>query len=38
VPIRLLDLIVIRALGWLHLPSCGQASENAEITMLHHEV
>jgi putative transposase len=38
VPIRLLYLIIVRAFGWLHLLSRGQASKDAEIMVLRHEV
>jgi putative transposase len=38
VPIRLLYLIVVRVFGWLQLLSRGQASKDAEIMMLRHEV
>jgi putative transposase len=35
---RLLYLIVIRVLGWLVLPGRSQASKDAEIMVLRHEV
>jgi hypothetical protein len=38
VPIRLLYLIIVRAFGWLQLLSRGQASKDAEIMVLRHEV
>jgi hypothetical protein len=38
VPIRLLYLTIIRVFGWLYLLSRGQASKNAEILALRHEV
>jgi putative transposase len=38
VPIRLLYLIIVRVFGWLQLLSRGQASKDAEIMMLRHEV
>jgi putative transposase len=38
VPIRLLYLIVVRVFGWLQLLSRGQASKDAEIMVLRHEV
>ena len=37
-PIRLLYLAIIRAFGWLLLLSRGQASKDAEIMVLRHEV
>ena len=36
--VRLLYLITIRVLGWLVLLGRGQASKNAEIMVLRHEV
>jgi Homeodomain-like domain len=36
--LRLLYLIVIRVVGWLALPGRGQASKDAEILVLRHEV
>jgi putative transposase len=36
--LRLLYLIVIRVFGWLALPGRGQASKDAEIMVLRHEV
>ena len=36
--VRLLYLIMIRAFGWLLLPSRSQASKDAEIMVLRHEV
>ena len=36
--LRLLDLIMIRVFGWLLLLGRGQASKNAEIMVLRHEV
>jgi putative transposase len=38
VSFRLLYLITIRVFGWLVLLSRGQASKNAEMLMLRHEV
>jgi hypothetical protein len=38
VPIRLLYLAIIRVFGWLLLLSRSQASEDAEIMVLRHEV
>jgi putative transposase len=38
VPVRLLDLIMIRVCGWLGLLGCGQASKDAEIMVPRHEV
>jgi putative transposase len=38
VPIRLLYLIIIRVFGWLLLLGRGQASKDAEIIVLRHEV
>jgi putative transposase len=38
VPFRLLYLITVRVFGWLLLLSRGQASKDAEIMMLRHEV
>jgi hypothetical protein len=38
VPIRLLYLTVIRVFGWLQLLSRGQASKDAEILVLRHEL
>jgi putative transposase len=35
---RLLYLIAIRVFGWLVLPGHGQASKDAEIMLLRHEV
>ena len=35
---RLLYLIAIRVFGWLVLLGCGQASKDAEIMVLRHEV
>ena len=37
-PVRLLDLIMIRVFGWLVLQGRGQASKDAEIMVLRHEV
>ena len=37
-PIRLLYLAIIRVFGWLLLLSRGQASKDAEIMVLRHEV
>ena len=37
-PIRLLYLTIIEVFGWLHLLSRGQASKDAEIMVLRHEV
>ncbi len=37
-PIRLLYLTIIQVFGWLHLLSRGQASKDAEIMVLRHEV
>ena len=37
-PLRLLYLIMIRVFGWLHLMGRGQASKDAEIMVLRHEV
>jgi hypothetical protein len=36
--LRLLYLIMIGVFGWLLLPGCGQASKDAEIMVLRHEV
>ena len=36
-PVRLLDLIMIRVFGWLVLLGRGQASKDAEIRVLRHE-
>jgi len=38
VPIRVLYLTIIRIFGWLQLLSRGQASKDAEILILRHEV
>jgi putative transposase len=38
VPIRVLYLAIIRVFGWLQLLSPGQASKDAEILILRHEV
>jgi hypothetical protein len=38
VSFRLLYLIMIRVFGWLRLLGCSQASKNAEIMVLRHEV
>jgi hypothetical protein len=38
VPVRLLDLIMIRVFGWLVLLGRGQASKDAGIMVLRHEV
>jgi putative transposase len=38
VPIRLLYLIMTRVFGWLYLLRRGQASKDAEIMLLRHEV
>jgi len=38
VPVRLLCLIMIRVFGWLLLLGRGQASKDAEIMVLRHEV
>jgi putative transposase len=38
VSIRLLYLTIIRFFAWLQLLSRGQASKDAEILVLHHEV
>ena len=37
-PTRLLYLAIIRVFGWLFLLGCGQASKDAEIMVLRHEV
>ena len=37
-PVRLLDLIMIRVFGWLVLLGLGQASKDAEIMVLRREV
>ena len=36
--LRLLYLIVVRVFGWLMLLGCSQASKNAEVIVLRHEV
>jgi putative transposase len=38
VPIRLLYLVIIRVFGWLFLLGRAQASKDAEIMVLRHEV
>jgi hypothetical protein len=38
VSVRLLYLIMVRVIGWLALPGRGQASKDAEIRVLRHEV